>query len=107
MSREPESVASDPPARNAPWMGEFTAVDGESIYFLYVEQAILCHVSTFTRALFLWFSLFYIFNLEFAKSSRDLTLFFQEFIFGLPDNTCKKSSTYMSISTDIQGCTLH
>ena len=93
MSRDPESVANDVPARNTPWIGEFTADDGESIYFIYVEQTILCSVSVFTRALFLWFSLFYVFNLEYAKVSKDLTLFFQEFIFGLPDNTCKKSST--------------
>lgn len=70
MSREPETVVGDIPARNTPWIGEFMADDGDSIYFIYIEQTILCSVSSFTRTLFLWFSLYYMFNLEYAKNSK-------------------------------------
>ena len=48
------------------------------------------------------FALFYVFNLQYDKNVKDVCLFFQEFVFGLPSNLCKKTSTYMSITTDIQ-----
>lgn len=107
MSSEPELKASEVPNRNNPWIGEFSAEDGGCEYFVFVEQTVLCTVNTFTKALFLWFALYYVFNLEYEKNSKDLCLFFQEFIFGLPDNLCKKSSTYLSISTDIQRFASH
>ncbi len=104
MSDEPECAALETPLRNTPWIGEFVADDGDPTYFIYIEQRILFTVNTFTRAIFMWFSLFYVFNLEYQKNTRDMCLFFQEFIFGLPDNMCKKSSTYLSVSTDILSC---
>ncbi len=48
------------------------------------------------------FALFYVYNLQYDKNVKDVCLFFQEFVFGLPSNLCKKISTYMSITTDIQ-----
>ena len=47
---------------------------------------------------------FFVFNLEYHKQTNDLCLFFQEFVFGLPvaGHACKKSSTYLSVTTDIQ-----
>jgi hypothetical protein len=102
MSSGPELIAAEIPHRNNPWIGEFSAEDGDLVYFLFVEQTVLCTVNSFVKALFLWFALYYVFNLEYEKNSKDLCLFFQELVFGLPDNLCKKSSTYLSISTDIQ-----
>ena len=99
-------VASEE-ARNTPWIGEFAADDGDSMYFVFIERTILCSVNSFTRALFLWFTLYYVFNLEYERNTRDICLFFQEFIFGLPDNFCKKSATYLSVSTDIQRYAYH
>ena len=64
-----------------------------------------CNVNSFSKALFTWFSLFYVFNLEYNKNAKDICLFFQEFVFGLPDSG-KKSSTYLSVTTDIQGFAL-
>ncbi len=75
--------------------------DGGCEYFIFIEQSVVCSIKSFTKALFLWFSFYYVFNLEYEKNSRDLCLFFQEFVFGLPDHLCKKSSTYISVSTDI------
>lgn len=101
MSDKPEDIAAAPPPRNTPWIGEFAVEDGESIFFIFVEQKVFCSVNSFTKALFLWFSVFYVFNLEYEKNIRDVCLFFQEFVFGLPFNSSKKTSTYMSVTTDI------
>lgn len=109
MSDVPETVAAAPPIRSAPWIGEFMVDDGDSVFFIFVEQKILCSVNSFVKSLFVWFSLFYIFNLEYDKNTKDICLFFQEFVFGLPatGSACKKSSTYMSVTTDIQSFALN
>lgn len=101
MSDVPEDVATAPPARNAPWIGEFSVEDGEAAYFVFVEQKVFCSVNSFTKSLFIWFSVFYVFNLEYDKNAKDVCLFFQEFVFGLPCNLFRKTSTYMSVTTDI------
>ena len=49
----------------------------------------------------------YIFNLEYDRNAKEVCLFFQEFVFGLRSNACKKTSTYMSVTTDIQGFATH
>ena len=85
MSISPEAIAAAPPVRNAPWIGEFSAEDGNLMYFIFVEQKVLCSVNSFVKSLFIWFSLFYIFNLEYGKNTKDVCLFFQEFVFGLPE----------------------
>ena len=103
MSDVPETVATAESKCNAPWIGEFAVEDGDSVYFIFVEQKVVCQVNTFVKSLFIWFSLFYIFNLEYDKNTRDISLFFQEFVFGLPaGTTCKKTSTYLCVTTDIQ-----
>ena len=78
MSAEPESVGSEVPMRNNPWIGEFVADDGDPVYFIYIEQSVLCSVNTFPRSLFMWFSLYYVFNLEYEKkkNTRDLRVCF-------------------------------
>ena len=59
MSISPEAIAAAPPVRNAPWIGEFSTEDGNSMYFIFVEQKVLCSVNSFVKSLFIWFSLFY------------------------------------------------
>jgi len=53
----------------------------------------------------LWFATHYVFNLEYSKQAKELALFFQEFIFGLPDNS--KTSTYLTVSGDILQFTIN
>ena len=60
-----------------------------------------CAVTAFSKALMLWFVSHYIFNLEYYKQAKDVALFMQEFVFGLPTHD-KKSGTYLSVTTDIQ-----
>ena len=57
------------------------------IFFL--EQKVLCAVSTFCKSIFVWFACHYIFNLEYDKRVKEVALFFQEYVFGEPAN-CKK-----------------
>ena len=74
---------------------------GDETYFIFVEQITICEVRSFTKALFLWFCVHYVFHLNYCETLNDLCTFIQEFIFGLP---CagKKSATYLAIATDIQ-----
>ncbi len=101
MSADPELVASKQ-GKNAPWIGQFCAEDGAVTFFVFVEQSVFCTVTTLSKAIFIWFSLFYVFNLEYSKAVHDLCIFFQEFVFGLPHSVSGKTSTYLSITTDIQ-----
>lgn len=96
------AAAPDPPRRNAPWIGEFQTDDGDPTYFIFVEQKVLCCVNSFAKSLFIWFSLYYVFNLDYDTNTNEVCLFFQEYVFGMPNN-CKKTSTYLSVTTDIQG----
>ena len=93
-----------PPTRNSPIMVELLVVDGASEYYLFMERAVICSVKSFTKALFLWFSLHYIFKLEYKKYVAEVGVFFQEFVFGLPC-PLTKTSTYLTTTTDIQKLT--
>lgn len=105
ISNDPEMLAKMPPARNGPRFAELTVVDGRSNYYLFMEQTVVCSVNSFSKALFLWFTLHYIFNLEYEKCVAEVCFFFQEFVFGLPC-PLKKTSTYLTTTTDIQKLTL-
>lgn len=87
MSDDPESVATRPPIRTAPRIG--CLIGDEPQYFLFVENKILFHVSTLSRALTFWFVLLYIFNLEYCPHVKSVALFFQEFVFKLPATSKK------------------
>lgn len=81
INNNPESLAKATPARNAQRFVQLTVVDGDSSYFL---QVVVCSVKSFTKALFLWFALYYIFNLEYEKIVQDVGKFFQEFCLWAP-----------------------
>ena len=91
---------------SAPVIGGFKDVDGTCSYYLFVERKVLCvfgGVFTFCKALALWFSLHYIFYLQYDKAIHDVALFLQEFVFGLPASKIKKTFT---VSGDVQSFTL-
>ena len=105
MSTTPEQAAAEDPPRNTPRIAEFEVEDGTPNYFGFVEQSVLCQASSFCKAVFYWFSAHYVFNLEYDKHVKELALFFQEFVLGLPSN-CKKTATYLVVTTDIQKLTM-
>ena len=104
MNESPENAAQKPPPRNTPRVACFH--NGTPSYFMFVEQKALCSVPKFTKALMLWLAVHYIFNLEYSKQAKELAMFMQEFVFGLPDNS-KKTSTYFTVSGDIQQFTIN
>ena len=101
MTDKPEEVAS---RRSTIHFAAFPTNDGdETQFFLFVERQVLCYTTSFSKALILWFALHYILNLEYTKEIRDVSLFIQEFVFGLPISASKrcKGGSYLSVTTDI------
>ena len=75
--------------------------DESTTYFLFIEHTILFNVtSTFSRVLMLWFACHYVFNLENCKGIKNVALFFQEFVFSLPERS-NKGATYLTVTSDI------
>ena len=90
MAKSPEDVAKSDPPRSAPWFACFKGPDGGDVtYFIFTEQKVLCSVQSFSKAIMLWFVSHYIFNLEYCKQIKEVALFFQEFVLGLPDRRKK------------------
>lgn len=88
---------------SAPIIASFQDVDGTNEYYIIVEKRVLFGgLTSFCKSLALWFSLHYIFNLEYEKVVNEVALFIQEFVFGLPASKVKKSSTYLTVSSDVQ-----
>ena len=69
-------------------------------YYIFIEQQVLCHCTSLCKAVLVWFSVHYVFNLQYQKYCHDVALFFQEFVFDLPE-TGKKSSNYLSMVTEL------
>ena len=95
-----EIMLRDPP-RMAPRVAAFQGADGgHTDYFIFIEKAVLCKVNTFAKAIMFWFVSHYVFKLEYEKRLKDVALFFQEFVFGLPAGT-KKSALYLTVTSDL------
>ena len=74
------------------------------MFYLMVEQKVVCQTANFTKTVYVWFCLYYVFHLCYDPVVNDVCMFFQEFIFGLPC-TAKRTSAYLSTATDIQALT--
>lgn len=98
---DPNEIGKKEPKRNSPWIAELEVLDSDPTYFIYVEQEVLCSTSSFSKAVYYWFAAFYIFNLEYEENTNAVPTFVQEYVFGIPF-VGKKTSTYLSVSTDIQ-----
>ena len=84
------------PKRTAPRIAAFG-----SQYFIIVEQFVVCEVSSFVQALFIMFSCYYVFNLEYPKNIKNVMFFFQDYIFCHPDSEGRPAN-YLAISCDIK-----
>lgn len=100
MAEDPEEVCTRDPPRPAPRIACFAGEEG-STYFLFVESKVLCTTSSFPKALMLWFIAHYVFNLVYCKQVREVALFFQEFVFGLPEKSKGRGATYLTVTSDI------
>ena len=96
-------AATEDPKRNSPRIGRFVAIGSKPTYFVFIEQKVFIQVSSFAMALFVWFSVHYVFNLEYHKYYRDAAMFIQEFIFELPEcNTKLKKQNYLTVVTELK-----
>lgn len=112
MAEDPQIVAVKDPPLPSPRFAAFKEVNGDITHYLFIEQKVLCSIPTsFTRSLILWFSVHYIFHLDYYPKIHDVALFFQEFVFGLPESqkgkgARNKTCTYLTISSDIHTFTV-
>jgi hypothetical protein len=102
MSQSVEAVAEADPPRAAPRIVCFEAADSYTAeYFCVIEKKPLFKVPTFSEALSIWFATHYVFDLMYSKQTKDVALFFQECVFGLPEPSKGRSATYLTVSSDI------
>ena len=102
MSEDVQSVAQRDPPRTAPRISCFTGESESTDYFIIIEKKLLCKVSSFAEALCTWFASHYVFDLVYPKQTKDVALFFQEYVFGLPEQGGSRSThsaTYLTVST--------
>ena len=102
MTERPEVCATEDPKRNSPRIGRFVALGGKPTYFVFIEQKVFIQVSSFVMALFVWFCVHYIFNLEYHKYYKDVAMFLQEFIFELPECNTKLKQNYLTVVTELK-----
>lgn len=95
-----EAASQATPRRNTPRIAAFKRTETRQ-YFIFVEQSVLCETPDIQSALYLWFASFYVFNLEYDKNAKHLSLFFQDVILGLPD-TNKRAASYITVISDLK-----
>ena len=72
------------------------------VYYVVVEQEIKIQCPDFITALYSVFAVHYIFNISYQAKLTDLFLFLQEVIFKIPEETSKKSASYLNFSAAIE-----
>ena len=82
-----------------PRIGAFLGENDQ--YFIFIEGNVLCKVSKFPDALFLMFSAFYIFYLEYPTPVKNVMFFLQDYIYMYPDSS-NRNATYLSVASDIK-----
>ena len=100
---DPAEVATRLPIRPAPRFVYFPGEEPQ--YFIFIESEVLCVCHSFSHAIMVWFMSHYVFNLEYSVKVREIALFVQEYIFGLPATSGMKrhkTANYLAVSTDIQ-----
>lgn len=99
----PEHVCRELPQRSSPRIAAFI---GEEMiqYFVLVEQCVLSQVPSLQHALFITFSAYYIFHLEYPKPVKNAMLFFQDYVLAYPDSQ-RRPATYLATASDIKKLT--
>ncbi len=70
-------------------------------YFIFVEQTVVFDVSSLPIALFLMFSCYYAYHIQYPPKALGLFYFFQDHILGHPDSF-KRPSTYLAVMSDLR-----
>lgn len=83
MAEDPAVVAVKNPPLPNPRFAAFKEDNGDITYYLFIEQKVLCTIPTsFTRSLILWFSVHYIFHLDYYPKIHDVAFFFRSMSLG-------------------------
>lgn len=85
---------------SSPRIGAYLA--GETQYFLLVEGMVLNKMETFCDAMFLLFSSYYIFHLEYPKPVKNILWFMQDYLVLYSDDSIPRSTLYLSVTSDIK-----
>ena len=86
-----EAASQATPSHNIPRIAAFKGTEMRQ-YFIFVEQSVLCEALDIQSAL--CGLLHFVFNLEYDKNAKHLSLFFQDVILGLPDTNKQGASCY-------------
>ena len=70
-------------------------------FFIAVEQQLLLECKSLEKAVYVMVASHYVFNIEYHHRVKDVFIFLQEKILGFVDDTVKKSSIYLSVSSAI------
>ena len=100
VTETPERVCKETPTRNAPRIAAFIGEESQQ-YFVLIEQNVLCQVSSFQFAIFVMFSAYYAFHLEYPKPVKNVLHFFQDYVLSFPDGQ-RRTATYLATSSDIK-----
>ena len=66
-----------------------------------VEQDVLCQVPSVQLALFITFSAYYVFHLEYPKQLKNVMYFLQDFVLAYPD-FLRRPANYLATASDIK-----
>ena len=66
VTETPEGVCKEAPLRNSPRIAAFIGEESQQ-YFVLIEQCVLCQVPSFQFAVFVMFSAYYAFHLEYRR----------------------------------------
>ena len=83
VTETPERVCKETPTRNAPRIAAFIGEESQQ-YFVLIEQNVLCQVSSFQFAIFILFSAYYAFHLEYPMPVKNVLHFFSRLCVILP-----------------------
>ena len=100
VTETPEGVCKEAPLRNSPRIAAFIGEQSQQ-YFVTTEQSVLCQVPSFQFAVFVMFSTYYAFYLEYPKPVKNALLFFQDYVLSFPDGL-RRPATYLATSCDIK-----
>ena len=100
MTETPEHVCDEVPIRSYPRIAAFVGEEQKQ-YFVLVERKVLCQVPSFQMALFITFSSFYVFHLEYPKLLKHTMFFLQDYVLAYPDSL-RRQGSYLGTASDIK-----
>ena len=93
-------MCDEEPLRSCLRIAAFVAEEQKQ-YFVLVERKVLCQVPSFQMALFITFSSFYVFHLEYPKLLKHTMFFLQDYVLAYPDSL-RRQGSYLGTALNIK-----